>query len=159
MLKMMKIFKQHNKSCRSNLQPFGFEGAILNKFKRTSLGIGLIFSLLLSLNGCVYLVIGGIGALGGYVVSPDTVEGRTEHCFSETLDASVEIVSIIGEITNKAEESGLIEAKAGKTKLTVTVVAITDDATRVIVKARKSFFPKIRTAQDVYVKIMSYLNE
>ena len=35
----------------------------------------LFLSFTLCTSGCVYLVVGGIGALGGYVVSPDTVEG------------------------------------------------------------------------------------
>ena len=30
-----------------------------------------------TMNGCVYLMIGSIGALGGYAISADTVQGTT----------------------------------------------------------------------------------
>ncbi len=39
----------------------------------------VLLAAILSSGGCIYLVVGGIGALGGYVVSPDTVEGVSEN--------------------------------------------------------------------------------
>ena len=44
-----------------------------------------------SFQGCIYLVIGSIGAVGGYVVSPDTVEGTIERDFEEVWQATSDV--------------------------------------------------------------------
>ena len=48
----------------------------------------LLIPLLISCSGCIYLVVGGIGAVGGYIVSPDTVEGVTENDASIVWDSA-----------------------------------------------------------------------
>jgi len=115
--------------------------------------------ILFNLSGCVYLVVGGIGALGGYIVSPDTVEGITENDAMTVWDSAVEVVSIMGLIQEQQEEAGIIQAKINKANVTVTVVSINETTTKVTVKARKAYMPRISTAQDVYVKVMSFVNE
>src|SRR5574339_432771 len=70
--------------------------------------------ILFNLSGCVYLVVGGIGALGGYIVSPDTVEGITENDAMTVWDSAVEVVSIMGLIQEQQEEGGIIQAKMNK---------------------------------------------
>ena len=119
----------------------------------------LILPILFNLSGCVYLVVGGIGALGGYIVSPDTVEGMTETDSLQVWDAAIDVVSIVGVITDKQKDAGLLKAKVGRTNVTIHVVPITSSATKVSVKARKTFLPKISLAQEIYVKIMSQVSE
>ena len=51
---------------------------ILSSLREKLLVGSLMVLLTLPLTGCVYVVIGSLGALGGYVVSPDTVEGLVE---------------------------------------------------------------------------------
>ena len=115
-------------------------------------------SLVLSLSSCVYLVIGGMGALGGYVVSPDTVEGiLTEKEQADVWQAAIDVVSIMGIISEKSEPGGVIVAKVENAKVTVTIFQLSKSTVRLTVKARKAFFPKIKIAQEVYVKIVNEL--
>ena len=90
-------------------------------FKRF-LNFFLILPILFSLSGCVYLVVGGIGALGGYIVSPDTVEGITEHDEIAVWDATVEIVSVMGLVEQQSEESGFIQARINGATVSVMIV-------------------------------------
>ncbi len=115
---------------------------------------------MISLSGCVYMIVGGVGALGGFIVSPDTVEGIiTDSGQEDALEAAAEILSIMGVILERSDQGGIIIAKAQGTKITVTIVPISQSSVKVTVKARKAFFPKIKMAQDVYVKIVNYLKE
>ena len=103
------------------------------------------------------MVVGGIGALGGYVVSPDTVEGVTESEQTSVWDTAKEVLAIMGTIQEEQRETGTILAKIAGTKVTVTIASITVNTSKVRVRARKGFLPRISTAQDVFVKIMSQL--
>jgi len=111
-------------------------------------------------SGCVYLVIGGLGALGGYVASPDTVEGTTSRDQTEVWDTAHEILSIMGVIDEHSEGAGSIVAIVNGSRVTVTVMPVGVNTIKMSVKARKAaLFPTIGIAQDVYIKIMSTLNE
>lgn len=119
----------------------------------------LMVPLLFWMSGCVYLVVGGVGALGGYIVSPDTVEGITEIDDITLWDTSIEILSIMGVIQEEYEEGGVIVAKVNNARVTVTITPLAQSTTKFTVKARKSFFPHVSVAQDVYVKVMSHLEQ
>lgn len=114
---------------------------------------------LLSLSGCVYLVVGGIGALGGYVVSPDTVEGITTNDEGSVWQTATEVIAIMGTVKESSEEAGIILAAVNGANVRITVQSMDGGTCKVRVKARKYLFPKISTAQDVFVKIMSTLKE
>jgi len=119
-----------------------------------------LFILTLSLNSCIYLVVGGVGAVGGYVVSPDTVEGIiTGYSFDEVWQAAGEVVSIMGVINEESEGTGVMLTKIQGAKTTITVYRMSDTAMKVNVKARKFIFPSIGVAQDVYIKITKYLDD
>ncbi|OGX07952.1 MAG: hypothetical protein A2Z88_04745 [Omnitrophica WOR_2 bacterium GWA2_47_8] len=108
-------------------------------------------------SGCVYMVIGGLGVLGGYVVSPDTVEGITDKDADEVWDASIEITSTMGVIEDKQESAGTMATKIQGARVYITIQSIGSSSVKLRVKARKFFFPKISVAQDVYIKIMTEL--
>ena len=57
---------------------------------------------------------GGVGAVGGYIVSPDAVEGITEHTEDEVWDAAIEVD---GDIKGK---DCLLRYKSGGRTLAVT---------------------------------------
>ena len=57
------------------------------------------------------------------------------------------------------EDIGVITAKISGTKVTVTAISLNDSSVKISVKARKFGMPKISVSQNVFVKIMSYLNE
>ena len=111
------------------------------------------------LNGCIYLAIGGVGALGGYIVSPDTVEGLAESDTEQVWDTAVEVVSIMGLVESKNEAGGVIKARISGAGVTVMVLKMSSSSVKISVKARKHYLPKISLAQDVFVKIMSRVNE
>ena len=119
----------------------------------------LVIPLLFSFSGCIYLVVGGIGAVGGYIVSPDTVEGITENDTATMWDSAIEVLSVMGLIEEENETGGMILANVSGAKITVTIISLSPMATKVTVKARKAYLPRISLAQDVFVKIMSRVNE
>ena len=121
----------------------------------------LLLSMTLTLSGCVsaYLIVGGIGVLGGYVVSPDTVEGIVAYEQDEVWDVAHEVISIMGTISDGKQAGGIIIARVNGAKVTVTLVSVGKTSTKITIKARKGFFPKIALAQDVYTKIITRLNE
>lgn len=132
------------------------------KSPRTSKNLlvtALLIPLLCSLSGCIYLVVGGIGAVGGYIVSPDTVEGITGEEASVTWDTAVETISIMGLIEEENEAGGMILASVNGAQITITIIKLSESSTKVTVKARKAYLPKISIAQDIFVKIMSRVNE
>ncbi len=108
----------------------------------------------MSLSGCVYLIIGGIGAVGGYVISPDTVEGMTNAKEKEVWNSAVDVISIMGLIMEQKESGGIMIANIQGAKVTITLQTINSTTTRLRVKARRAFIPKISIAQEVFVKIM-----
>ena len=120
--------------------------------------VALLIYSFIALTGCIYLVVGGIGALGGYVVSPDTVEGMTENEKDLVWDAAIEILSIIGLIEEENEEGGVIFASVHNAKVTVTIASLNSNTTKLTVKARKAYLPRISIAQEIFVKIMSRLS-
>lgn len=127
------------------------------------LRVMMLLVLSLSLSGCVYFIVGGVaasvGALGGYVISPDTVEGITSHAQADVWDAANEILSIMGSIKEAKEAEGIIEARVSGAKATVTISSTQKNTVRVTIKVRKGPFPAIAIAQDIYIKIMAHLNE
>ncbi len=130
----------------------------LKRNKQFLLG-ALIIPLTLCFSGCIYLVVGGVGALGGYVVSPDTVEGLTENDQLAVWDSTIEILSIMGIILDQNESTGVLLAKVSGATVTITITSLNQSTSKVNVKSRKAFLPKIKVSQDVFVKIMTHLNE
>ena len=118
-----------------------------------------LIPVLLLNTGCIYLVVGGIGVLGGYIVSPDTVEGLTESSPQALWDAVEEIVPIMGTIEEEDKDAGIMTAKVNGAVVTITIMPVNKTTTRFRVKARKHHLPKITVAQDVYLKVLSYLRE
>ena len=112
----------------------------------------LFLSFTLCTSGCVYLVVGGIGAVVGYVVSPDAVEGVTSYDTDELWDAVEEVVSVMGTISESKEASGLLIARVNGAKVIITITPIGKSSSKLTVKSRKGFFPKIGISQDIYTK-------
>jgi hypothetical protein len=104
------------------------------------------------------LIVGGIGAVGGYVVSPDTVEGIAEHDQSEVWDVAKDVTAVVGVIEDANEQAGMITANVQRSKVVITIVPIANSSVKVNVKARKYFLPRISLAQEIFVKIMTQLN-
>ncbi len=113
----------------------------------------------LFLCGCFYVVLGGIAAVGGYAVSQDTIQGETEKGFDSVWYTAVNTLSIMGLNNSQSRELGKITAVINGAKVTVNVMQLTPSTIRLKVKARKSLFPSITNAQNIYIKIMNRVKE
>ena len=128
-----------------------------------NLGLRTVLSILLiiSLSGCAagVLVAVGAGALGGYSVSRDTFEGVSSKGQDEIWDAASHVLTIMGEVKDSDRKSGAIIATVSGARVTVSIIPISLTATKLRIKARKSIFPRIAIAQDVYTKIIHQLEQ
>ncbi len=123
--------------------------------KKSFLAVILACACAFSAGGCIYLAVGAAGVVGGYVVSPDTVEGSVPRSFEETWNAAQEIAGIMGKVLEENNTQGFLVAEINDSRVTVTMVAVNATTTKISIKARKSFMPKIDLAQDVYAKIVN----
>lgn len=130
-------------------------------FARFRLNMVAVLSSLLILTsaGCGIVVIAGLGAVGGYVISPDTVEGILGYSEGELYSSASDTLSVMGTVTEQSKGSGRVAATIAGVRVTVDVIPTSKSTTKLKVKARRWFFPKISVAQDVYVKIVRQLQE
>lgn len=116
----------------------------------------LFFNIIFS-SGCVYLIIGGLGAVGGYVVSPDTVEGVLGYGDNEIWDSAIEVIGLMGSMEERSDQTGSLIARINGSRVTINIISFSQNSTMLRVKARRSFFPRISVAQDVFIKIVKSL--
>ena len=126
---------------------------------RMNILVSLSAALILFSSGCGVVVIAGLGALGGYVISPDTVEGIVGYSEGELYSSAGDILSIMGTVSEQSKGTGHIVANLSGVRVTVDVIPQSKSTTRLRVKARKWVFPKIAVAQDVYMKVIRKLQE
>jgi len=131
----------------------------MNRLRNKILMLVLAIVLPVSFSGCGIVVIAGLGALGGYVISPDTVEGVTGYGEQEIYEAASDVLSIMGTVSEKSKMDGRILAVVSGAKVTLTMIPSSKNSTTLRVKARKGWFPKMAVAQDVYMKIIRRLQE
>ena len=115
----------------------------------------LIPFLLLGISGCAPLIIGSaVGALGGYAISRDTVQGDTDIEYDRLWNAVVTVARIKGTIKSEDYTRGYLTAEAESSKVGVRLIRLTKATTRLRVSARKYHLPNLRLAEDLFVKIM-----
>ena len=119
--------------------------------------MALVLSLCVFSGGCWFLVVGGVGAVGGYAVTRDTFEGVTSKGQEELIDASRKVLSIMGTVKEEHPKDGLIQAIVYGNHVTVNVIQINLTTCKLRVKARNGIFPRLGVAQEVYTKIMNQL--
>jgi hypothetical protein len=128
-------------------------------FCKRVLTVLLLVSSVFSYSGCVVLIAGSLGAVGGYAISPDTVEGIVDRDYVEVWDAAVDVIGIMGAVQEKDDQTGYILAKVHGARVEINALQFSSRNVQLRVKARKMFFPKISVAQEVFVKIVKYLGE
>jgi hypothetical protein len=122
----------------------------------------LVVVLMMSLfSGCIPLWVGAgvAGIVGGYAVSPDTVEGTTPHTYEDVWAAAKEIVGIMGRITQESPSGSQLDGVINGANITIVLSSVNVSVTKFSVKARKSFMPKVDIAQDVYAKIINNIQK
>ena len=120
----------------------------------------LVLVLAVSAAGCAEsLLFIGAGAVGGYAVSRDTFEGVTSKGEEEIWDSAHHVASIMGTIEEDNRRNGQIIARINGARVTITMMPINLTTTKLRIKARKGIIPRIGTAQEVYAKINTQLEE
>ena len=115
----------------------------------------LILCFFVSILGCAPLIIGGaVGALGGYAVSKDTIQGETDKNYDSLWEAALTVSKIRGQIKYENKTKGYIESEAESSKVYIRFIRLTVSTTRLRVSARKYHLPNMGLAQDIFVKIM-----
>lgn len=124
------------------------------------LNLFLVFSVsLMALSGCAVLVIGSVGAVGGYAITRDTIQGEYDASPTKAWKASLEVCGTLGTVSTKDSAKATVEAFVDRAKVRVDITSLTPEAIRVRVKARKGIFPRLGTAEKVFVKIVQRLME
>lgn len=114
----------------------------------------LIPCIFFSISGCAPLIIGSaVGALGGYAVSKDTIEGETDKNYDSLWEAALTVSKIRGQIKYENKTKGYIESEAESSKVYIRFIRLTVSTTRLRVSARKYHLPNMILAQDIFVKI------
>ncbi len=103
--------------------------------------------------GCAVALLGA-GALGGYAISKDTIQGNTDKTFESVWQASLAAVSEMGAVTGQDRETGLIVGEVQKSDVRVTVEQLTERSVQLSVKARRNLLPNLSLSEKVFVKIL-----
>ena len=109
-----------------------------------------------SLPGCVPLIVGGaVGAVGGYAVSKDTVQGDTDKPYDGLWSTAQEIAKTSGNVKKDDYSKGVIEYISQDSSLVwIRMTRLTRTASRVRVSSRRFHLPNLNLAQDVFVKMI-----
>jgi len=122
------------------------------------LGLVLIpFLFLAQLSGCIFLLAAGAGAVGGYAITRDTIQGEYDARQDDAYRAAVEVCGMLGTVTAKSPSLGRVEATVNEAQVVVTITRLTQEAIRIKVKARRGIFPRLGIAERVFVKTVSQL--
>ena len=123
-----------------------------NKF----LILGLIPFICTYLSGCAagIIVAGAAGALGGYAISKDTIQGDTDKPYDRLWESAAAVSQARGIIKQEDSQRGYIYLEVESSKVYINLVRLTRSATRVKVSARKHHLPNLNLAQDLFIKIM-----
>lgn len=129
------------------------EDSQMKKNKLIFLVSGFVMSIVL-FSGCIFIIGGAVGALGGYAISQDTIQGETNNSYTRVWKAATETMRTLGTISVEDKTRGTIEAKVNSSTVKVFVEEVIEGATRLRVKARKHLFPNLKLSQKIYVKVI-----
>jgi len=117
----------------------------------------LILFLGISLCGCWAFVVGSaVGALGGYAISRDTIQGETDKDSDALWESAISVLESMDAIEIDDSTRGKLQAKVGRTKITVKTEQLTPNTARLKVKCRKGILPNLTLSQKLYVRIIEH---
>lgn len=120
-------------------------------------GKALALSLLLAASGCAPVLIGA-GAVGGYLISKDSIQNSFDLPLAQVYQASREVLEDEGLIKQADADKGRLKAVVEGTNVVVTVKQVTRRTVSLKVQARTDLFvPKIDVAQAIYTTIADRL--
>jgi hypothetical protein len=108
--------------------------------------------------GCAPLILGAaVGAVGGYAVSRDTIQGESDKPYEEIWDSVRTVARIRGAIVQMDAKAGYIRMNVDSSRVDINVERMDTQTTRIKLTARRYGFPNLPLAQDLYVKILEGL--
>jgi hypothetical protein len=103
--------------------------------------------------GCAPVLIGA-GAVGGYLISKDSIQNSFDLPASMIFEASRAVLEEEGLIKSADKDKGYLKATVQGANIVVTVKSVTRRTVSLKVQARTDLFvPKIDIAQGIYTKI------
>lgn len=123
--------------------------------KNPLLSLILILFVLVNICGCVPLIVGGaVGALGGYAVTRDTIQGESDKPFDLLWNSALTVAGYRGIIKEQDTVRGYIKMEVDSSLVWIKLIRLTQATARLRVSARKHHLPNITLAQDIFVKII-----
>lgn len=106
--------------------------------------------------GCVPLIVGGaVGALGGYAISRDTIQGETAADYNKLWEAARTVAKIRGAVNVEDKARGYLELEVNKNQVQIEIIRLTQATNRLKVKARTRMrLPNLKLAEELFVKIL-----
>jgi len=127
------------------------KGGVKNPF----LSLILVSVVIVNISGCLPLIVGGaVGALGGYAISRDTIQGEADKPYDNLWAAALKVGRIRGTIEEEDGVRGYIEVRIDTSRVWIRLIRLTHASVRLKVSARKHRFPNLDLAQDIFLKIM-----
>lgn len=121
-------------------------------------GVSIILFLCFSLSGCVWAIL-GVGAVGGYAISKDTIVGEIDSDYDTLWSAAERVAGIMGEIKTQDRIKGSIELDIDRARVSIQIERLTPETLRLRVKGRRYMMPNIGLAQKVFIKIQQQAEE
>lgn len=121
------------------------------------LGLMLVMFLAVNLCGCAAILVGaavGAGAVCGYAVSKDTIQGDTDKAFDSLWSSAGLVAASKGDVKFSDQNRGYIEVQKGSLQIWIRIIRMTSSLTRVRVSARKLHLPDMALAQEVFARII-----
>lgn len=123
--------------------------------KKVLFSLFVVTFIFVNISGCVPLIVGGaVGALGGYAVSKDTIQGETDKPYDSLWSAALTVGKIRGTIKRDDYNRGYIELGADSSRVWIRLIRLTHSTTRLRVASRKYHLPNLALAQEIFTKIM-----
>lgn len=120
----------------------------------------LLLVILICINtaGCIPLIIGAAtGALGGYAVSKDTIQGESDKPYDSLWYAAKTIARSRGIIKEEDSLKGYLKLEIEASQVWIRLIRITRATTRLRISSRKRHLPNLALAEELYTKIMGEL--
>jgi len=106
-------------------------------------------------SSCAPLIIGGaLGAAGGYVISKDTTQGVIERSYDSAWEGSINVLKEMGAADFEYIPGGKFRAYVKDAKVNVKVEQMSEKSIRLTVSARKGLLPRLKLAEEVFVKVV-----
>jgi len=127
--------------------------------KKALIAAVLVPFLAIAISGCAPLLlmtVGGVGGVGVYAISKDTIQGDTDASYESLWGAALKVSRIRGTILEEDFNRGFIHVDANPNIIKIQFQRLTAATTkmRVSVRKYKKMFPNIELAEQVFIKIL-----